>query len=53
MLKRGETYDEVYAALKWEIPRTYNMAFDICDRHAAESGRTALIYFDERGREHR
>ena len=53
MLKRGETYEEVYAALKWDIPRSYNMAFDICDRHAAEPGRTALIYFDERGHEHR
>ncbi|MBL8662419.1 MAG: AMP-binding protein, partial [Candidatus Odyssella sp.] len=53
MLKRGETYEEVYAALKLEIPRVYNMAFDVCDRHAAEPGRTALIYFDERGREHR
>src|SRR5258706_16001202 len=53
MLKRGETYDEVYAALRWEIPRVYNMAFDVCDKHAAEPGRTALIYFDERGHEHR
>jgi acetyl-CoA synthetase len=52
MLTRGETYEEVYAALRWDIPRTYNMAFDVCDRHAAE-GKTALIYFDERGREHR
>jgi len=52
MLKRGETYEEVYAALKWDIPRSYNMAFDVCDRHAGES-KTALIYFDERGREHR
>src|SRR6185369_4401413 len=53
MLKRGESYEEVYAALKWEIPRVYNMAYDVCDRHAAEPGRTALIYFDERGLEHR
>jgi len=53
MLKRGESYDEVYAALRWEIPRVYNMAYDVCDKHAAEPGRTALIYFDERGREHR
>jgi acetyl-CoA synthetase len=53
MLKRGETYEEVSAALKWEIPRSYNMAYDVCDRHALEPGRTALIYFDERGYEHR
>ncbi|HEY7607990.1 MAG TPA: acyl-CoA synthetase [Alphaproteobacteria bacterium] len=53
MLKRGESYEEVYAALRWDIPRVYNMAFDVCDRHAAEPGRTALIYFDERGHEHR
>ncbi|MGH7003203.1 MAG: acyl-CoA synthetase [Alphaproteobacteria bacterium] len=53
MLKRGETYEEVHAALRWDIPRAYNMAYDVCDRHAAEPGRTALIYFDERGHEHR
>ena len=33
--------------------RTVPAVSDVCDRHAAEPGRTALIYFDERGLEHR
>ncbi len=53
MLTRSDTYESVYGALKWAIPKTYNMAYDVCDRHAADPGKTALLYFDERGREHR
>ncbi len=53
MLTRGNSYEAVYRAFRWDLPRAYNMAFDVCDRHAAEPGKTALIYFDERGREQR
>ncbi|MCW5772102.1 MAG: acyl-CoA synthetase, partial [Rhodospirillaceae bacterium] len=52
MLTRAETYEAVYDALRWDIPKVYNMAYDVCDRHAGEA-RTALIYFDERGHEQR
>jgi acetyl-CoA synthetase len=34
MLTRGNTYDAVYNAFRWDIPEFYNMADDVCDRHA-------------------
>ena len=51
LLTRGDSYDAVYGAFRWHIPRRYNMAADVCDRHAAVPGKTALIWFDDRGRE--
>ncbi len=53
ILTEGDSYDEVYNAFRWKIPRSYNMAFDVCDRHAREPYKTAMIYFDENGREAR
>ena len=48
MLKRGRDYRETYDGFRWEIPRLYNIAVDVCDRRAADASRTALIYDDER-----
>jgi acetyl-CoA synthetase len=53
VMPRGETYESVYDAFAWTIPQSYNMAHDVCDRHALESGKTALLYFNENGREAR
>ncbi|MGE0736371.1 MAG: acyl-CoA synthetase [Alphaproteobacteria bacterium] len=53
MLWPRETYEEVYHAFRWKIPASYNMAHDVCDRHATIAGKTALIYFDDKGREQR
>jgi acetyl-CoA synthetase len=53
MLTRADSYEAVYGAFEWNIPKSYNMAHSVCDRHAAEPGKTALLYFDERGHEHR
>lgn len=44
LLTRAETYDEVYNAFRWNIPDRYNMAYDVCDRHAANEGAVALIH---------
>ena len=49
MLMRAETYEDVRRALRWQVPEYFNMAVDVCDRHA-DSGRTALITEDEDGR---
>ena len=35
MLKRAESYEELYRSFRWNVPRKYNMAHDVCDRHAA------------------
>ena len=52
MLTRGETYDEVYNAFKWNIPERYNIANDVCDQWADDPGRIALIYEDAQKQVH-
>ena len=37
------TYEQVYAAFRWNIPERYNIAADVCDRHARDPGKVALI----------
>jgi acetyl-CoA synthetase len=44
-------YEKIYAEFKWSIPENYNIAIDICDRHAAmDEKRLALIYQDSAGK---
>jgi acetyl-CoA synthetase len=50
VLPQGNTYEEVYARFRWSIPPAFNIAVDICDRHAADSSRVAMIYEDDAGR---
>ncbi|RMF83452.1 MAG: AMP-dependent synthetase [Nitrospinota bacterium] len=47
MLKPGKTYQETVERFRWEIPDYYNIAVDICDKHAQAPSRRALIYHDE------
>ena len=49
MLQRGDSYEEVMERFRWRIPERYNIAVDICDRHAADRSRVALIYEDGTG----
>ena len=50
MLRPGNSYDEVVANFRWDIPQHYNIGVDICDKWAGQSGRLALIYENESGR---
>ena len=44
VLTAAATYDEIVAALSWDIPETFNIGVDICDRHAeATPDKPALI----------
>ena len=47
MLKRGADYRETFDRFRWEIPDYYNIAIDVCDRHADDRSRRALVYQDE------
>ena len=47
MLRRTDSYDELYGGFRWAVPARYNIAADVCDRH--EPDRLALIYRDEAG----
>src|SRR5437879_9409391 len=50
LLPRGESYADVYARFRWPIPTAYNIAVDVCDRHASDRSRVALVYEDDAGR---
>ncbi len=43
LMKRLPTYEKLYASFRWNIPGRYNIAADVCDRHAADSDKVALI----------
>jgi acetyl-CoA synthetase len=43
-------YDQYYASFRWNIPARYNIAADVCDRHAGDPGRVALIGEDSDGK---
>ncbi len=49
-LPEGKTYEELCERFRWEIPASFNIAVDICDRHAGDPTRLAMIYEDEDGR---
>jgi acetyl-CoA synthetase len=33
-MERMQTYEQLYASFRWHIPARYNIAADVCDRHA-------------------
>jgi acetyl-CoA synthetase len=43
-------YDELYEAFRWNIPERYNIAADVCDRHARDPGKVALIGVGDDGK---
>jgi acyl-coenzyme A synthetase/AMP-(fatty) acid ligase len=47
------TYDELYGTFRWQVPARFNFATDVVDVYAADRGRLALYWVDERGREAR
>jgi acetyl-CoA synthetase len=49
-LPRGQSYADVYARFRWTVPPAYNIAVDVCDRHAGDRSRVALVYEDDAGR---
>jgi len=49
MLTPGPDYASVCRAFQWRIPEYYNIGVDICERHAADPDRLALIYESAEG----
>src|SRR5215470_13158692 len=49
LLPVGTSYAEVYARFRWHIPPTFNIGVDVCDRHADDPSRLAMLYEDEAG----
>ena len=44
LITRAENFDEIHRTFRWRLPERYNIARDVCDRHAAGPERTALIH---------
>ena len=44
-----DTYREICAQYRWEVPPDFNIARAICRRHAADRSRVALQWEDEAG----
>jgi acetyl-CoA synthetase len=49
LLPVGTSYAEVYDRFRWQIPTNFNIAGDVCDRHADDPSRLAMIYEDDTG----
>ena len=49
MIQRRDTYSEIYETFRWPIPARYNMGVDVCDQHAGDPKKLALIIEDEHG----
>jgi acetyl-CoA synthetase len=49
LLPAGASYAEVYARFRWQLPTTFNIGIDVCDRHADDPARLAMIYEDDTG----
>jgi acetyl-CoA synthetase len=49
MVPIGESYQSTYDAFKWTIPQYYNIAHDVCDRHAHDASKVALIHHTPQG----
>src|SRR5262249_30520576 len=47
LLPAGVSYAEVYTRFRWHIPTNFNMGVDVCDRHADDPSRLAIIYEDD------
>ena len=49
LLPVGTSYAEVYARFRWQLPTIFNIGVDVCDRHADDPSRLAMIYEDDTG----
>jgi acetyl-CoA synthetase len=49
MLMPASNYEDVCRRFRWQIPDSYNIGYDVCNRYADDPTRRALIYEDARG----
>ena len=48
-MPRNLGYEGLLERFSWDLPRSYNMGVDACDRHAWDRGRLAILYDREDG----
>ncbi len=44
-----QSFAQLQASFRWQIPQHYNMGVDVCDRHAARAKQTALFLENAQG----
>lgn len=49
LITPAATYEEIYNTFKWQLPAQYNIAWDVCDRHAKDPSKIALIHHPPEG----
>jgi hypothetical protein len=42
-LKATDAYGQIFSGFRWNIPELYNIGVDVCDGHAKDNRRLALI----------
>lgn len=43
-LTKSGSFRDIYDGFAWQLPRDYNLAHDVCDRHAGDPDRLALVH---------
>lgn len=50
MIIKAESYDKICRAHSWQVPKYFNMGYEVCDRHAnTNPSLTALIFENTNG----
>src|SRR5689334_17448088 len=49
MLRKAADYARLAGEFRWPVPARYNIAVDVCDRHAGGGDRLALVHVEEDG----
>jgi acetyl-CoA synthetase len=48
-MARAESYEQLSAGFRWDVPARFNIGWDCCGRHAGARERFALYFEDENG----
>ncbi|MBI2311145.1 MAG: AMP-binding protein [Betaproteobacteria bacterium] len=48
-MEKASSYEELARTFRWEVPREFNIGWDVCGRHARDRSRFALYYEDDAG----
>ena len=49
MIPLADDYRTAYGQFRWNVPERYNIAHDVCDRHARASGERVALVVDDAG----
>ena len=49
-IPRGLDYSTLYDRFAWDLPSHYNIGVDVCDRHAGDKSKLAIIHEGEDGK---